>query len=271
MPSTTPLSVLPGMSGDSSGVRFLHPSVVTSAPVQTLAAPMQLVSAKLPGGELIFVLTNPQSSEVAGSCQRPVAESSCAHAAKCSPPNGIIPPMKATSSMSCAGTGSPEALASRSNGLASPSSNCDNPPNVSPSSYAIVVKREEQDQTDRAATNESEDDADDEDDSIYEEDDSRETDGPMWRPWWRHAYASRDSCVLSRGVRRSSYNVNVQYIVVVKVACLNTMHAPYIPINSLFKCDVLLLNYLQQLFSLVGILNVLDCYVANALGRRYIK
>ena len=184
MPSSTPLSVLPGLSGDTNGLRFLHPSVVTSAPVQTLSAsPMQLVSAKLPSGEIIFVLTNPPSAEVASTFQRPAAESSCAHAVKISPPNSITPPLKAKSSISCAGAGSPEALASRSNGLASPSNNLDNPPNVSPTSPAIVVKREELELVDHAGTEESEDDADDEDDSIYEEDDSRETDGPMWRPW----------------------------------------------------------------------------------------
>ena len=184
MPSSTPLSVLPGLSGDTNSVRFLHPSVVTSAPVQTLSAsPMQLVSAKLPSGEIIFVLTNPQSTEVANTFQRPAAESSCTHAVKTSPPNSITPPMKAKSSISCAGAGSPEAPASRSNGLASPSNNLDNPPNVSPTSLTAVVKYEAPEQEDRAVTDESEDDAEYEDDSIYEEDDSRETDGPMWRPW----------------------------------------------------------------------------------------
>ncbi|KAI0241614.1 hypothetical protein LSAT2_023235 [Lamellibrachia satsuma] len=190
MPSTTPLSVLPGMTGmtgmtgSSNGVRLLNPSTVSSTALQTVAAsPMQLVSAKLPGGELILVLTNQQSPEAGGVCQPPAAESTSAAgsaAARSSPPKSFLPPTNAAASASCSGAVAMETLTPHSSGLTSHSNNCDKPPDVSPSSNNMAVKKEEGDTSCRAGTEHSDDD---EDDSIYEEDNSRETDRSVWRPW----------------------------------------------------------------------------------------
>ncbi len=173
------------MSTGSNGVRLLHPSSLSSASVQTVAAsPMQLVSAKLPGGELILVLHNPQSTPDAGSAyQSLAAESAPAVCTGSSPPKRVQPSAHASASATCSAAVATETVTPHSNGVALPSKNCDRSPDVLPGANNVSVKKEESNTTCRPRIEDSDDDVDDEDDSIYEEDNSREPDRTVWRPW----------------------------------------------------------------------------------------
>ena len=203
IPSATQLNALPG----AGGVCVLSPGNM-NPPIQTIpTSPMQLVPAKLPSGDLVFLLTNPSHMSTASGV--PVVSALSTQASAQQPVINIAPNQQVapTTPVAVAGVSSSPTVVFASNHLELNNNNSKPSSTVVSACSSTAVKEETADTV--SSTSAQAEDVErcavlavpvpehfqaPEVENVEEEEEDRINnngdvgvegrEGPMWRPWW---------------------------------------------------------------------------------------